>query len=119
MAVTVITPVALTLNTFSANVALTAATAAVDGFTIDFEHPDNKIVIIATNTNAAAKTLIVKKGNGLQGVADADTVSIAQNETRTIVIESGRFKNVSGTNKGKVLLIPESTDVKIAAILLP
>ena len=40
-----------------------AATAAVDGFEVEFDGKDNQTVIIATNANATdAKTLPVKAG---------------------------------------------------------
>ena len=120
MAVTAISLVALGQNVMSDALTMTAATTAADGFTIDYTKDDDKILLVVRNDHAsAAKTITIKKGNGLQGVADTAAYSLDAGEIKVINLESGKFKNVSGTNKGKVLAIPESTDIKIAAVLLP
>lgn len=120
MAVTVITPEVLTWNTFDADaLAMTAPTTAADGFTIGYGYQDSKMLLVFENTSAdTAYDVTVKTGDSIQGVADI-TQEIAFGDKALIVIESGRFKNVSGTNKGKVLIIPENAAVKMAAVVLP
>ena len=121
MAVTAITPEVLKFNTIDVDaLAMTAATTAADGFLVDCAGvADHKLLLVFENTDAAvAYDITVKKGNGLQGVADL-TAEIAATKFSAVVVESGMFKNVSGTNKGKLLIIPENAKVEMAAIVLP
>ena len=95
---------------------LTAGTT--DGFLFDFSPADNKMVLLFQNTAEAAGTVTVKKGNGLQGVKDLDTLSIPAAGFVVYELESGAFKNVSGTDKGKVLVVPSAITIKASAIQL-
>lgn len=122
MAVTAITPEVLSGNTFDVDaLAMTAATTAADGFIVDYTEQDAKILLVFLNTNASstARTATIKKGDGIQGVADLDSGDIAAGKYALVVIESGRFKNVSGANKGKVLIVPSHAELKMAAVVLP
>jgi hypothetical protein len=123
MAVTAITPEALSLNTFDLDaLAMTAATTAADGFLVDVSaYADHRILLVFQNTNAAdaARTATIKKGNGLQGVSDLASGNIPAAKFGAITVESGRFKNISGTNKGKILVVPSHAELKMAAIVLP
>ena len=122
MAVTAITPVSLSLNTFNVDaITFTAPTVAADGFTVPFTGKDKNIVLLFQNTNAGttARTATVKAGNGIQGVADLDSGDIAAAKTGAVMVDSGAFKNVSGTNKGKILIIPSHAELKMAAVVLP
>jgi len=118
MAVVNIVPVQLALNDGTLAPVQTALTSATDGALVPFVGADNKMLIAISNVNVAAKTVTFKAGNGLQGVGDL-TVSIGASETKYFPLESGKFKNVSGTNKGKMLIVGETTDIKVGAILLP
>lgn len=120
MAVTAITPEVLERNKFDVDVlGMTAATAAADGFVIDAKAADHRLLLVFSNTSAdTAYDITIKKGNGLQGVADI-TQEIAASKMAAIVVESGAFKNISGTNKGKIVAIPENAAVKMAAVVLP
>jgi hypothetical protein len=121
MAVKEITPEVLERNKFDADVlSMIAATTAADGFLIDASKvADHRLLLVFENTDVAvAYDITIKKGNGLQGVADL-TKEIAATKTAAIVVESGAFKNVTGTNKGKIVAIPENAAVKMAAIVLP
>jgi hypothetical protein len=60
----------------------------------------------------------IKAGNGIQGVNDY-VESVPASSTTAIVLESGRFKNVSGEDKGKVIIMGASADIKLAVIELP
>ena len=56
-------------------------------------------------------------GTGIQGVNDY-AVEIAAGKTVIVALESGRFKIMSGTNKGKIHLTG-AADLKVAAFTLP
>jgi hypothetical protein len=77
--------------------ALTASTAKA----IDWSEKDEHTVLVI---NASAQTdLTVKAGNGIQGVTDL--VLTVPKGVSLVKLESGRFKNVSGANKGKVIVV--------------
>lgn len=81
--------------------ALTASTAKA----IDWSEKDEHTVLVI---NASAQTdLTVKAGNGIQGVTDL-VLTIPQGVS-LVKLESGRFKNVSGANKGKVIVVSTGT----------
>ena len=106
-------------NTFAeAFTTLEQAVDATSGAELTMEAGDDKYLILAHNDATSAKTVTVKKGNGLQGVADL-TVSLAASSYTAIVLESGHFKNVSGDDKGKVIIMGGSTDIKLAVFKLP
>lgn len=73
----------------------------------DFNERDDKSVIIVNNTTSGDVTVTVKAGNGIQGVSDL--VLTAKSGISVFKIESGRFKNVSGDNKGKIVLTSSGT----------
>lgn len=121
MAATAITNTALTRGTGAA-FPTTAAVAANAGALIPAGYEDSKMLIILensdTDTTATAK---IVKGNGLQGVADL-SVSVEPSSTSVVVVESGGFKDVSGDDKGKILVIDNdttATTLKVACIVLP
>lgn len=116
MAKVTITAAKLEQNTFGA-VTFTAGTT--DGVKIPMSGKDNKVVILAQNTGSSAATVKVKAGNGLQGISDSETYSVAASGFAAINLESGVYKKVSGEDKGYALLIPSSADVKFAVIVLP
>ena len=81
--------------------ALTANTAKA----IDWSVKDEHTVLVI---NASAQTdLTVKAGNGIQGVTDL-VLTVPQGVS-LVKLESGRFKNVSGANKGKVIVVSTGT----------
>lgn len=80
---------------------LTASTAKA----IDWSEKDEHTVLVI---NADTQTnLTVKAGNGIQGVTDL--VLTVPNGVSLVKLESGRFKNVSGANKGKVIVVSTGT----------
>lgn len=111
-----INAVALAQNTF-AEVVFTAG--STDGFRVDMTGKDNKICLLLQNGGEAAATVIVKKGNGLQGVNDLEEYTIKAGKFACVNLESGAFKNVSGDDQGYAIIVPSSADVKCAEILLP
>lgn len=92
--------------------ALTANTAKA----IEWKENDNKMILVVQNSGSAATTLTVKAGNGIQGVADLTlTVPVGVN---LVKLESGRFKNVSGENKGEIVVVsPGTPSVGVVAIV--
>ena len=81
--------------------ALTASTAKA----IDWSEKDEHTVLVI---NASTQTdLTVKAGNGIQGVTDL-VLTVPQGVS-LVKLESGRFKNVSGANKGKVIVVSTGT----------
>lgn len=117
MAATAITNTVLVRNTV-ATFPATAASDATDGVLITCDKDDQKMLIIIENVDASnAETVTILKGDGLQGVSNL-AVSVPASSMRCVVVESGRFKNVSGTLKGKIK-ITGTADVKIACVVLP
>lgn len=91
-----------------------AATTAADGFEINLSESDEYTVFFAENTGTAAGTIKVKAPtSGSYAATDTDlSKSLAAGEKAVIRIESARFAN----NDGTVIIIPSSTDIKVAAI---
>ena len=89
-----------------------AATVAADGFEATV---DGDILVLANNGGSAAYTLTIKYGNGMHGVADT-VVSVTNATEKIIKINTSKFKNMSGTNIGKILLVPEHVDLKVKVI---
>lgn len=100
-------------------VTLEAATAAADGFAIDFSAQDERTVFLFQNSGTAAATVQVKAGNGIQGVTDLEAFSVDAGGIAVFRLDSGAFKQVTGENKGKAVFIPSTTTVKAAVIELP
>jgi hypothetical protein len=75
--------------------------------------PTGKYVLKVSGT----KTLTIKKGNSIQGVEDK-VYKLRHGGTYYIVLESGRYKNVYGNDKGKVIIEVTDTLVEMAALCL-
>ncbi len=102
---------------FDSYVAVTpeAATAAADGFEATV---DGDILILIQNTSADTNyDVTMKYGNAMQGMAD-DLLEIAFGTTYVYKPTTGKMKNLSGTNKGKIKIIPENVAVKVKVIEL-
>jgi len=124
MAVTAVTPVDLgKVNAFTLDaVTFTQATTAAHGFLVDVSgHADQKIVMLFQNTNqaAVARTATIKAGDALQGVADLASGDVAAAKIAAVTVESGKFVNLTGTDKGKILVIPSHAELKMACLVLP
>ena len=88
-----------------------AVACGADGATVEYDEQDGKIVLII---GTAAAT--IKAGNGIQGVADL-TIPFETGKTKAVVIESGKFRNVSGDERGYIHI--SGTGATVAAIVLP
>lgn len=122
MSATAITKTVVTRN--AATAVPTAATVAkTDGALVTFDKDDQKILLLLkNNVTNATHTAVIKAGNGLQGVSDLEITLKGSAEVVT-VIESGRFMDVSGDNKGKVNIVSKDattgTQIEVRAIVLP
>lgn len=103
-------------NSASGAVAFTALDAT-DGAYYEHTARDDRNVILVKNSASSASNLTIKQGNGLQGVAD-EVISVPASSTVAIAIESGRFKNVTGDNKGRVILTGATT-LSVAVVEMP
>ena len=123
MARTVLSAVKLSdRNEFSAPVTSANLTAAVNGTSLEAElkldFSDEKCLILVQNAGASDADVTVKAGNGIQGVNDL-VHSVAASSFAILAIDSGRFKHVSGEEKGKVIFKGSSADIKIAVFKMP
>ncbi len=122
MAATAITNAELKRN--EAKAVPTAATVAKgDGALVTFDKADqNILLLLKNNVTNATHTAVIKKGNALQGVTDLE-ITLAGGEEVCVVVESGRFANVTGDNKGKVNVVSKDTttgtQIEVRAIVLP
>ena len=96
---------------------LLKAIDATDGAEIKLDGHDERCVLLVHNSASSASNVTVKAGNGLQGVSDL-VYSIPASNMALIVLESGKFKNVSGDYKGKAI-IKGAASLKVAFIKLP
>ena len=114
MAVKELTPVKGPVNQITAFTP-EAATVTSDGF--EFIMPkttEEYVVIVAYNGGSAAGKLTLKAPeNGSYAAATSDVeLSIANGGFAQARIESARYAD----NKGKVKLIPATTDIKVAVL---
>ena len=81
---------------------------------IEWSENDQKTVLVINA--GSATTLTVKAGNGIQGVADL-RLDVPKGVS-LVKLESGRFKNVSGENKGKIVVVsPGTPSVGVCALV--
>lgn len=116
MAASTVTMASAPLNEFATAASFTALDGT-DGAVIDFGGKDCFTLLLFTCSVADA-TLTIKGGNGAKGVPDLP-LSIAKDAYNGIVIDSAYYKQVSGTNKGKVLVTGKATTSVMAIELKP
>ena len=119
MALITLTPENVALNAFTA-IQAPAAVDATDGMRIDYSERDDKILLLIENTSAdTAYDFTIKAGNGIQGTYDLAQADIAAGASYVAVLESGKFKNVSGTYSGYVYVTAQNAAIKVSAYKLP
>jgi len=123
MAAVEITPIKLTsFNTITKETNATdfAAIDGTDGAYFVMAKGGDKYVIGIKNavSSEASKTITIKAGNGLQGTNDI-SLALAKDAIAWVVLDSGKFKNVYGVNKGKVILTGTDTNLQVKVIELP
>lgn len=80
---------------------------------------DNQCGLLLCFHSAINKgTVTIKAGNGIQGVGDLQ-FEVVNGKSYYIVPETGRFKNMSGPDKGKIVIESNVEGVKVSAYLLP
>jgi hypothetical protein len=121
MAAVEIKPIKLTsFNTFikeTADTDFAAIDTSAGAYFVMAKGGDKYVIGIKNASESAAKTITIKAGNALQGTNDI-SLALAQNEIAWVALDSGKFKNVYGENKGKVILTG-TTDLKVKVIELP
>ena len=80
---------------------------------------DEQFVVGVYNNASTDKTVTIKAGNGLQSEFGDLTFSVSAQKIAWVVLSSGRFKNVTGDNKGNIVIEGESTDIQLKVIRLP
>ena len=100
----------LELNKAKDVITITKAAA----FNLELSGGDYKTLIYMSGTST--KTVTFAIGNGIQGAGDDLVVTLGSNPM-AIVLDSGYFKNVSGTAKDCVTITPQaSTDFVIVEL---
>jgi hypothetical protein len=117
MAITAVSPVKLELNE-AGQFTFKAPSSAADGFAVDYREQDNRLVLLLQNTATAAATATVKAGDGIQGISDY-VHDLPASSVSALRLEAGKFKHVTGDNKGSVVVIPSATTVLAALALIP
>ena len=84
---------------------------SADNIYLDYTGPDEKLLVLVNGT----ATIKLHKGNGIQGVVDLEqSISTAG----AIRLDSGLFKTITGTTKGKVKMTT-SANVTVGLVQLP
>ena len=103
------------------------AVDATDGAVFEMPDRDEKYVIGVKNGHATENvTAIIKAGDGLQCAFGDVSHILGAGEIAWITIDSGRFKNILGENKGNIVIkgfaangSSGTTDLKVKVIKLP
>ncbi len=76
---------------------------------------DEALLLIIENTNTSVEKVTVKAGTAWAGVADKE-IEVAASSKALIRLEGAKYKQVSGDNKGCVVIIPTTASkVKVTA----
>lgn len=118
MAATNITVTKLSKET-ATNIPTATAVNASDGAVVPWDEKDGKLLVILENADTSvAKKATIVNGGGLQGTGDLEQ-SIAASGKTVIVLDSGKYKQVTGDHKGKLWIKGADANIKVAAIALP
>lgn len=106
-------------NKFSEPFAFLTAAIGAEGAEFVHEDRDNKYLVMLTSKQETEAVVTIHHGNGLQGVSDL-VITLAPKARSVVCLESGRFKNVSGEDKGKIIITQSvGSDIKITVFKLP
>ena len=89
---------------------------STDGALLTPTKQDEKILLQINVVTAANVT--VKAGDSHQATVDY-VLAGTGSRTYYLAIESGKYKNITGTNKGKIVITSSQSDTTILAIQLP
>ena len=115
MAKTAIEAKTLTLNAWGDVTFVNGATAGVK---VPAANADCKRLILVNNTASAEASVVVKAGNGIQGVQDLEAYKVPATTLSVIRLDDGRFKNVSGEDNGYIVITGPTT-AQVAVVELP
>lgn len=130
MSAVIIKPIKLKMNEFVEEVTSDTEFVAVnanDGAVFEMPDRDEKYVIGVQNGNDSTNvTATIKAGDGLQCAFGDVSHILGAGEIAWITIDSGRFKNILGDNKGNIVIkgfaangTTGTTDLKVKVIKLP
>jgi len=108
-AVDITNVVAMGPNVKATDFTLTSVSDTTNGAIIPADQLDERTIFLVTTAASGGASLTVKAGNGYAGTADLTIPTIAQNKYTFFTLDSARYKNVSGTNKGKIVIVPSAT----------
>ena len=102
------------------NVGATTSLTSISGAgnKLDLGGADYKSLILFHNAGNADATATIQVGNGIQGQGSTLAVTVEDGDYAAVVVDSGEFKNVSGTDKGYAL-VTASAALSAAVIELP
>lgn len=86
---------------------VTAASKSA-AFTVELTGGDYKTAFVIANAGNASATATFAVGNGIQGAGSDMVVTVPASKSQAVVIDSGYFKNVSGTDKDCVKITPSA-----------
>lgn len=89
------------------------ALASGDKYYVDYTDDDAK-TLLAFSCSSGTPKITINIGDGIQGVGENLEITLASGKTTPVVIESGRFKKMTGEFKGCVEISTTG-----AATLLP
>lgn len=101
-------------NVISENVAFTAINTTAQA--LAFGTKDEKTAVVLKNQDSASVTVTFEKGDGYAATTDL-SVTVPSESTCFICLDSARFKNLSGDNKGKIRLKASKASVITAAVI--
>lgn len=114
MAVTAIKKTYAVLNDGTA----VTETETTGEFSVDMTGADYKTAIAFRNAGTSAVTVTITLGDGIQGVGEDISFTVAKTSTSYVVVDSGAYKHISGDSKG-LLLGTTSGTLSISAVELP
>lgn len=101
------------------NEILNVTTEALAGATTDkalaWNGNDDRLILVVENSGSTDGSITIKAGDGIQGVNDLTLTAKAG--INLVKLDSGRFKNVTGTNKGKIV-VRGAASIKVAVVEL-
>jgi len=91
---------------------------SADGCTVPIGK-DERLLIIATNSDDSPHTVVVAKGDSVNGAAADLSISIAAGAYVAFELDSSRYGQMSGANKGKFSIMSDSgADVTLTPVQL-
>lgn len=90
-----------------ASSAFTATALSANDVAIIPMGKDEQMTFVASNAGNASLNLTIKAGDSLQAVND-EVIAVAAGKSVAFSLDSGRFKHLTGNNKGCVTIIPSA-----------